>query len=384
MKISIVGGGRWARTIASVLCSLPSRPDEVIIHSRKNTANIASWIEKAWFGGRLRVTKEDVDFDTARDRPHAVIVANKTSEHFAAGAAALIAGVPVLVEKPISLPQSNVLRLCEIAETTGTLLAASNVFLFARYFEAYAEAVATLGKPLRLRFLWMDGALETRRGEVKSYDSTLTLFDDVLPHIVPMIGRLQHGDPSLVSFEVRRGGAELTLETNSTGCGAILTLGRDGSGRQRIIEVEAEGGTAVLDFSSEPGFIRAAGISCNGDPNWEARPRPLETMLSAFLAAVGGESLDPRLSPAHALSAAGLADTVRRPYLAHQIQWLKMRLGEPIDEPLRYAFKELAGIDADGAAAISSIWPSLGSAASLMTFLSKSLLLADYTTQNSD
>jgi predicted dehydrogenase len=373
MRISIIGGGRWARTIATVLCSLPSRFDGVVIHTMHNAERVAAWVEGLRLGGRLRMATAWPDFGAGQDRPDALIVVNRAGDHVAAALPALRAGLPVLVEKPMAFPQNRIAALREAAEATATLLAGSNVFLFARYFAAFAELIATLGRAHRLKFIWIDGLADIRRGEVKSYDAAVTLFDDILPHIVPVLASLSFGELSLEAVAVRRGGAELTIEARSDGRSAELNLARAGSGRRRLIEIETERGTATLDFANEPGFIRAPGVACDGDPLWDSAPRPLAAMLAAFLAAVEGQPLDVRLSPAHAIAAGSFADAVRGRYLAHQIEWLHRRLGEPLDAPLRYALRELAGGDEK----IADTWPAMDSASRLKTFLSQSRLLSE-------
>jgi predicted dehydrogenase len=376
VQISIIGGGRWARTIATVLCSFPSRSDDVVIHTLHNAAGIAAWLEGRRLGDRLRIETVWPDFGIRQDRPDAVIVANRARDHSAAALPALRAGVPVLVEKPMAFPQHRIATLREAAEATETLLAGSNVFLFARYFEAYANLIATLGRSHRLSFTWTDGPADIRRGEVKSYDAAVTLFDDVLPHVVTMLESLKFGDLSLEAVAVRRGGADVTIEARSNGRSLTLNLARNGRGRQRLIEVETDAGTATLDFLNEPGFVRAPGFAGNGDPFWDSSPRPLASMLTAFLAATEGQPLDVRLSPANAMAAGTFADEVRGRYVAHQIRWLGQRLGEPLDAPLRYALKELAG-DNGPAETIADMWSAMETVSHLKSFLSQSRLLCE-------
>jgi len=378
MKISIIGGGRWARTIATELCSLPNRTDRIVIHTKNNAAGVAAWMEGQSYGDRLRAATAWPDFSSNQDRPDAVIVANRVRDHIAGAIAALRAGVAAMVEKPIALPQNKIASLIETAEVNSALLAGSNVFLFARYFEAFAELIATLGRLHNLTFTWVDGRDELHRGEVKSYDAGVTLFDDVLPHIVPMLGSLKFGDPSLRAVAVRRGGAEITIEVRSDESPATLNLARDGSGRQRLIEIEADGGTAALDFSNEPGFIRAPSFARSGDPLWDSAPRPLAAMLTAFLAAVEGQPLDFRLSPAHAMATGILADAVRGRYVAHQIRWLEQRLGEPLDAHLRYALSELVAENGGRSPeTIADIWSATDTVSRLKSYLSRARLLSE-------
>jgi predicted dehydrogenase len=376
MKISIIGGGRWARTIASVLSALPGRADQITLHSPSNFAGLRAWVEQPQFARRLQVAEVWPVAQADQGRPDAVIVANRVGQHFDAAASALNDGIKVLVEKPVSLSPHGIEELSKIAMARGTILAASHVFLFARYFQAYTEAVARLGDGRGLRFVWTDGTADVVRNETKSYDVGVTAFDDVLPHILPMITRLRFGDCTLSSIEVARGGARLEINLRSAGRSVSLVVARNADSRQRRIEIDADNGAAALDFANEPGTVEISGNRTNGDPRWDSALRPLATMLTAFITAVEGRHLDPRLSPTLAVTTASLAGAIRGPYIAHQAQWLEQRLGEPLDPALRYALMELSAVDRSDEA-ISNTWRSIKDRAGLEQFLSKTALAQD-------
>lgn len=374
MKISVVGGGRWARTIAGVLGTMPGRSDSILVHSPGNSTVVEAWISQRQLGDRMKATAALPAFEAGQDLPDAVVVANRAGDHYAAAAAALGARIPVLVEKPVCLSPREIEDLCNVADATGTMFGASHVFLFARYFEAYAASVANVGRVHGLRLVWTDGAADVRRGEAKSYDPAVTIFDDVLPHIVPMIGQLNLRDLSLVSLDIQRGGARLAVEAESEGRPVSIIIGRNDQDRRRLIEVETEAGPATLDFSDEPGIIKIAGVRRTGDPLWDSAPRPLATMLSAFIAAVDGATLDARLSPNGAVAAARLAGMIRHRYFASQVKWLEQRLGQPLDSSLHYALMELSG-DGDWVAdKAATAWRAIDDIASLKLFLAKSPL----------
>ncbi len=372
MRISVVGGGRWARTIAAVLTSLPSRADDVVLHSPRNAPAIAAWIQEIGLpdptrAARLRACSSWPLFDKVEDRPDAIVVANRVDDHFAAASAALGHGIPVLVEKPVTISHDRIVELHDLATRHGVVMAASHVFLFARYFQKFAKIVVANGTPQHSVVTWTDGAAETRRGEAKSYDAAVTLADDVLPHIVPLLEAMRITDPKLESFQVGRGGAELSLSLASSGGPVSLLLARDSAARRREISIQAAAGRAGLNFASEPGQIRAPRFAGTGDPDWNHGPTPLAAMLNAFLACVEGAPLDPRLSLQRAMPAAGLADDLRGPYLAHQAAWLAERVGRPFDDAVRYACKELSG---DGTPIDEAAWSRIDNVAALREHLS--------------
>ena len=377
MKISVIGGGRWARTIASVLCGLPGRCDRITMHSPSNAAGLQVWAAQPQFGGLLRAVDVWPAPGVGPERPDAVIVANRVGDHFNAAATALNYGIPILVEKPVALSRDRIEELSEIAKAGGTALGASHVFLFARYVEAYAATVASLGPMRGLQLVWTDGSSDIRRGEAKSYDPAVTLFDDVLPHIVPLVGAMQFRDLALVSLDVQRGGARLAIEAQANRRPVSLLIARNDQDRQRRIEVKTDHRVATLDFADEPGFIDIAGSRVDGDPRWDTALRPLGTMLSAFIAAVEGAPLDPRLSPDWAIASAALADAIRGRYIAHQVKWLEKRLGQPLDPALHYALAEFGSNEVGNADSISKAWPAITSSAELRMFLVRSQIYSD-------
>jgi hypothetical protein len=377
MRISVIGGGRWARTIASVLCGLPHRSDRITLHSPSHFSGLESWVAQPQFQGRLGAADIWPVFQAGQHRPDAVIVANRVSQHFEAAAAALNEGIPVLVEKPVSVSVLRVKELNDIARARRTVLAASHVLLFARYFQAYGEAAATLGEPRSLRFVWTDGTADVVRGEAKSYDAAVTVFDDVLPHILPMIGRLQFRDCALRSIDVQRGGARLEIGLQSGERPVSLVVARNDDVRRRLIETITGNGVATLDFTNEPGTIGISRDRLNGDPRWDTAPRPLATMLTAFLAAVEGDPLDSRLSPVLASETAALAGGMRGPYIENQARWLEARLGEPLDSALQYALAELGSEGRGGRDTVSETWSKMADKAALRAFLSTSPLLSE-------
>jgi hypothetical protein len=188
------------------------------------------------------------------------------------------------------------------------------------------------------------------------------------------VGELQFRDLALVSLDVQRGGARLAIEAQANGRPVSLLIARNDEGRRRRIEVETDDRVATLDFADEPGFIDIAGERVNGDPQWDTALRPLGTMLSAFIAAVEGAPLDPRLSPDRAIASAAFADAIHVRYVEHQVQWLTRRLGEPLDPALLYALAEFGANEPANADSISKAWPATANSAELKMLLGRSRL----------
>jgi predicted dehydrogenase len=338
-EISIIGGGRWARTVAGVLGSLPSATN-IVMHSRHNAASVGSWIAVRDLQTRVRVSSGWPEYGA--HKPCAVIVANRVCDHAAAAGPALDAGLPVLVEKPMTIGAEEVRKLCTRAETGGAQLAASHVFLFARYLENFAAAVAPYGPIQRLDLTWQDGESDVVRGEVKAYDPAVTVFDDVLPHVLPILACLVPDVLMPSSLVIEGGGAQVIVSAQAGPVPVAIRLSRNGQDRRRLLALETPMGLCTLDFSTEPGVISLpGGIRQDGDPLWNSARRPLGAMLEAFLIAVQGGALDERLSPGKALASAVFADAVREKYLLQQAQWLEGQSDMTPDAAMHYARAEI-------------------------------------------
>jgi predicted dehydrogenase len=339
--LAIIGGGRWARSIAEVLSRLPAAPRDIVLHSPRNAEGVLHWIGQKGLGDRLGVSKTMPDLRA--EKPYAAIVANRVCDHAEISMSLLDAGIPTLVEKPMVIGAELVDRLQRRARSSGTMLAASHVLLFARYLETFMSAVESQGTVLSLDALWEDGAGDTVRGEVKSYDAAVALFDDVLPHILPVLERLARHPLKFVSVALENGGAQVAIIADAGGVRVTIRLARNAAGRRRGFSVVTANGPFVLDFSSEPGMVLPPGLQgYSGDPLWLSGPRPLGAMLAAFLEGVGSGKLDPRLEVDLALASAHFADGVRASYQDQQQAWLASS-GAAKSAARDYALRETSG-----------------------------------------
>lgn len=339
-KIAIVGGGRWARTIAVVLDKLLPSAAIVSIHSPSNADGVGDWAKKSGIS-RVRVVNQWPVFDES-ERPEAVIVANAARFHFSATVPALLAGVPTLVEKPLALTAIDAQLLVDTSKQKSAPLCAGHVFSFARYVETFADNIACCGSVNRIDFIWSDPAIEVRYGEQKFYDPSISVIQDVFPHILSLLRALTTDPVRFCGVAFARGGGKVTLDlqVGESPCTAILE--RNALRRRRVIQVETTGGSLELDFTTEPGHIRFGGEDKVGDLKWGRAPGPLASMLKAFLAiVVGGSFNDKRLSPILGLEACLIIDLASEAYRAKLSKWLRTRLTHQIDDELHYALTEL-------------------------------------------
>lgn len=339
-RIAIVGGGRWARVIAGVLAGGAGGSHRIAMYSPGAGAALQEWIAAEDLAACVDAVAGLPDAK-ALAGVEAAIVANAAADHSAAAMATLAAGVPTLVEKPMALGADDVAALIEAAERSAAILAASNVFLFARHIERFADGVRIHGGAREISLEWTDPRGEIRYGDKKTYDASISVLEDVLPHATAILRCIGDGDFAPGAVGVARGGAEVLITAPLGDIPYSLLLARDAGERRRAITANTAGGKVRLDFSAEPGVLVTPDGKASGDPDWAAKPRPLAAMLTAFLdAATGGGKLDPRLSANHALVAARFSDAIAPEYIAQQATFFGGAAAG--DEATIYAGREMA------------------------------------------
>lgn len=277
----------------------------------------------------------------------ALIVINSARDHVVVATLGLQAGVPVLVEKPLALNAADVKRLIDLAAVSDVPLAAGHALRFARYLQNFAIALASAGELAALQVRWEDVRAEARYGEVKSYDSSIPVFVDCLPHVVSLIEALVQVDLiSLGKVQIRRGGAEVEIHAHVNDIPVAIVLARNAMQRKRMIEATLRDGSKMsLDFQQEPGLIQSSEGAMPADTLWNSEQRPLATMLTAFLDGVQGTIWDSRLSPMLALRVAKLVDQIQPYYAAQLVNWVCDAVNYPDSSldtnELDYALREL-------------------------------------------
>lgn len=345
--VLILGGGRWARVLAEVLCDLLPASVELAVCSPRGAEGLNTWIRERSISRRLQVL--DVRPSRLSQRRTAVIVANAARDHVAAGHWALGQGAAVLVEKPLALSLGDAHGLCAKAVDQGGFLAAAHVFRFARYLEVFARHVAVAEEIQSIAVEWSDPAGEARYGERKQYDAGVPVYADCLPHIVSILQTVFADFPRAGGpVEVEAGGGRMRIPLTLAGRPCRVFLERKALRRRRAIIVETGQGTLELDFSTEPGVIRDCAMTLSADVTWSTALRPLPSLLKAFLVAACGGPIDPRLSLDTALQACDLIETTATSYQAAVLPWVVETLaaGASVDDNLRYALNEL--LQADG------------------------------------
>jgi len=340
--IVVIGGGRWARVIIGELQELVPKTTVIKIHTSRNVSGMSKWVADKKYKN-VCVEMEFLRFDAGKTS--AVIVANAARDHEMAIIAGLNIGAAVLVEKPVTLSINSALRLAKIAKNQGSYLACAHVFMFSRCIASFAKKVAIAGSIELIRVTWCDQKFEERYGENKSYDPSLPIYADCLPHILSIFNMLAPNlPPKFVQLSLYRGGSHLEIQIMLGKIPCSIVFIRNSDARKRIIEVQGSSDNYRCDFTIEPGAIFCGDIKSESDLDWGRYPRPLASQLIAFLRGAWGGYRDPRLDIKHGLLACRVIDDMSAKY--NEVQQLELVknlvLGRPwIDADLQYALNEL-------------------------------------------
>lgn len=341
--IALIGGGRWARVLLEVLCSLVPISVKISAHSPRNVDAMSQWVSARGLDRRIHVCSDYPK--VVPEKTGAVIVANAAHDHEKAIEWALTECLPVLVEKPVTLSLASTQRMADLANKQKMYLATAHVFLFASYIEAFSKLVFNERNIVSIRVLWSDPQSENRYGEAKSYDPGLPIYADLLPHILSIVGAFKIGQAQLCeNFSFFKGGAHLKINLVYGQIPCVIELIRNGNLRQRIIEVTTEKSKITLDFGIEPGIIYTDASELCGDPVWDINPKPVAKMLLAFLQGAAGGVYDERLDNSIGLLASQLIDQTKPLYHAALSLWLNHEFEvfqDCISSDLRYALTEI-------------------------------------------
>ena len=324
-NIAVIGGGRWARVLTEVLCGLVPSTVGISVHSPHNANAMSAWTFARGLDQRIHVSPALPDIPSGTS--NAVIVVNAARDHEKSIEWAISKGIPVLVEKPITLNYVASQRLANLARSQKTYFASAHVFLFAKYIQNFSRLVTDGNSIQSIRVHWMDPQSESRYGEAKNYDPGLSVFADCLPHVISIVGTLTNIQTDRCDrLEFLRGGAHLEIDLMLGDIPCSIQLVRNGNCRQRIIEVTTQQKMVKLDFSSEPGTITSGSTTRCGDPDWGVKAKPVTRMLGAFLQGAAGGMRDNRLDIKIGLRASQIIDQVSSLYYPALFSWLSKKL----------------------------------------------------------
>lgn len=336
--IGMVGGGRWAKVIASVLSEIVPRgtlPVYVLSPSAPN-----AWMDVASTLGWTQVASLDAMLPNPQISH--VIIARRARDHAETAMAFLRHGKAVLIEKPACLSVGQWEQLQSAA--VGRVCVTGHVFAYASNIIRFRAACHARGYVRKVTLFWGDPLDEVRHGAVKTFDQSLNVLQDILPHAWSILQPFAASEPmKMVRIRASRGGACVVTRMNSAAMQFSVAYSRRHPVRLRRIIVEGDGWKGALDFSREPGTATIDDQPLDVATGYSS---PLRAQLLAFLSDTPlPETAIEFTRDAITLTVAGL-NSIRR-------QQARV-LGRSLDtSSARFALREMAlgGIEGDGSGA---------------------------------
>ncbi len=293
VRLALIGAGRWGRNYIRTIAGLDGARLVRIASTNPETAALAPAgcvVEPDW---RTVVTASNVD---------AVIVATPPSTHAEIALAALKAGKPILVEKPLTLDPAEAEAVAEAAGKAGVTAWVGHTQLFNPAWAALKQALPAIGAI---------HAIRSEAGNHGPFRPDAPVLWDWGAHDVAMALDLMGRVPSSCSAhyeenrEVEGGeGAIVALWLGfGDGIEARIRCGNLMKTRTRRFAVHGSDGVLVMD---DAGPLRLTRHPARPDLSWPDLPgqslavedeMPLTRALRLFVAAVSsGETADSSLA----------------------------------------------------------------------------------------
>lgn len=325
MKVAVVGAGQMGRHHVRVCADLDGVELVGVVDA---SADVRARMEKR-HGVSTFERFEDLLADA---RPEAVVIALPTRLHYEAALAAIEAGLPVLVEKPIAATLEQGRALVRAAEQRGVLLAVGHI-------ERFNPGVVALEEQLEQGILGRLYQVHARRlGPFPPRIADVGVVVDLATHDLNIIERVAKAPVERVYAETARRlhaahedmvSAVLRLEGGTVG---VLDINWLTPTKVRELWVHGEKGLLRVDYMTqdlcffensalegEADMMRILGVSEGRMVRYAvAKREPLVAELSSFVEAVetGGR---PRVDGAEGLRALELALAVVESGESHRV-----------------------------------------------------------------
>lgn len=180
INLALIGAGKWGKNYLRAVKNLKNVKIKYVCSGQNSLKNISSEYIKVNDYRKL-VRKKDID---------GVIISVPPTKHFEITKKFLLARMPVLVEKPVSVSLSEAKKLKTIFEETGGKIIVGHIFL---YNQAFCEFKRLFNKMKNIQYLHFEGS---DWGPVRTDISALW---DWAPHDISMCIELLEKMPLSVS-----------------------------------------------------------------------------------------------------------------------------------------------------------------------------------------
>jgi hypothetical protein len=304
--LAVVGGGRWALVICSVLERIVPRGTTIwLVSSHLSADRVPSRVRRIF----------DTDGLPPTGAVGAAIIATAPHDHAETAKRLLSAHWHVLIEKPVALTVQDAQAIVDSAALMKLQAWAGLVYLFASYLSVMKPHA--LGQT-RWLLEWQEPDQEMRWGELKSTPRHVNIIEDIFPHAWSILRAAGLTAPlgiqQVDTIEARS--ARLNLTTTESK--VELIFNRHAGQRRRFLQLETNNHRYDLDFTEEPGIFTIDGV-VGDNPTWNPEMRPLTLELTTFLATCAGRAIpEVPIAVSQSLEAVALMQEATKAFLQVQ------------------------------------------------------------------
>lgn len=284
VRLALIGAGRWGRNYIRTIDELPDVEIAILCSSNPASAGLVSRTPKVTSDWRSALEWEGIA---------GVIIATPPPLHAEMVLAALDAGRPVMVEKPLTLDVGEAEEIQRRAAGTGVPVLVDHTYLFHPAYQTMKSMVQAGGSVLRI---------ESHGGNLGPFRADTPPLWDYGAHDVAMCIDLLGDRPTSVT--ARETGAtsaeggeghiyqvDLRFEAGQT---AELTIGNGMREKRRYFSVFCDQQILVFDDLAEDRLVRHPSVGGSvdgpGEPMAIEPTRPLSAAVQAFAAGIRGRT----------------------------------------------------------------------------------------------
>ncbi len=276
LRLGLIGAGPWGRRYIETLRDFPGAVLTRIASRNPETAALAGPACEVTTDWRRLIGDSDLD---------GLIVASPPALHAEHAGFAIASGMPVLIEKPLTLDLHSSLCLLEAAQLRGAVVVVDHLYLFHPAYEELSRRVLLLGGRMTIR------SVGGNRGPVRP--SVPPLWD-YGPHDLSMCLDLVGRMPSSIQGTRRRSGEGGIIDLRLAfpgGSDAHLTFGNGFEEKARILTIERGGVRLRFDDLAEDKLVESS-AGAPAKPLAVKAGRPLDRALRAFTDAIRARQYD--------------------------------------------------------------------------------------------
>lgn len=270
IRLGLIGVGRWGQAYVRTIRELP---DVMIVRAASRNPETSGLLPEATISGDWREVAEANDLD-------AIVVASPPASHAQITSAAVRSGLPVLVEKPLTIDLREARELRDLVVRERGLVVVAHTQLFNPGYQALRAEVQAVGGIKRIRSV---------AGADGPYRNDVPVLWDWGPHDVSMCLDLLRQSPrncsstrQVKAIGDRQGELVHVILTFPGGMIAELEMSNAFAIRRRDFEVECSGSMFAFSDVPEPGLRRRDQDGAVQSIPVEAG-RPLTRLLQAFI-----------------------------------------------------------------------------------------------------